>query len=138
MGASTVCCSFVIVDLSRMHAVQALGHRKFVAEFSDNISDSEKKTCKAFLLIFIFVCRHFAWLVWLCITCVPSTGKRQKRTLNPLELLLQIIVHLHVGAGRALSQCSYLLSHGSSPEESLYHSQFREALHNPISMCLQV
>lgn len=37
--------------------------------------------------------------VCLCITCELSTQGDQKKTLHPLELLLQVAVRGHEGAG---------------------------------------
>lgn len=53
----------------------------------------------------------------VCAVCVPGAHGVQKRTKEALELELQIIVSLHVGAGsqtlgfRKTSRGSYLLLH---------------------------
>ena len=41
----------------------------------------------------------FCLHVYLCNICVPSTHKGQQKAPDPLELELQTIVSLYVGAG---------------------------------------
>lgn len=41
--------------------------------------------------------------VSLCTTCVPVAHRYQKRTSDPLELKLQMVMSLHVGALTHLS-----------------------------------
>lgn len=43
----------------------------------------------------MYVCLH----VHMCIMCVPSTLRSQKRVLGPLVLELQVAMNHHVSAG---------------------------------------
>lgn len=79
-----------------------------------------------FIKVFsIFMCLGFCLHAFMCTMCTPSIHGRQKRSPNPLELVLQTIVSCYVGAGNwtlVLWKSSVLnwLSHFSSPYQGLF------------------
>lgn len=54
-----------------------------------------KDVCISILCLWGF-CMH---VCHLCNTCMPHANRGQKRGLDPLELLLQVVVNHHVGTG---------------------------------------
>jgi hypothetical protein len=84
---------------------------------------------KAFLLVYLFIIYLFLYVclfclhVFLCTTYVPGVHKSKKRA--SLELELQIVVSLHLGASNWIqilwrnSQCSWRLSISLVPRKQL-------------------
>lgn len=75
-----------------------------------------------FILYVWLVCLH----VWLCTMCKHDVYRVQKMALDPLELESYTLVNHNIGPENwtcvcwKSSQCSYLLSHLSSPQVLIF------------------